>query len=145
MDWIPPVSPVPLLQELYWPDQWKILVCCLLLNQTSRKQVDPIIHEFFEKFPNPQYIVNASDNEIKEIIKSLGLYNRRTKTLKRFSADYLNLTWKEPLELYGCGKYANDTWHIFCRGLVKSTVPDDHALNDYRDWFLENYESNYSA
>ena len=29
----------PLLQEIYQPDGWKMLTCCMLLNLTNRKQV----------------------------------------------------------------------------------------------------------
>ena len=41
----------PLLQEIYQPDGWKMLVCCIMLNLTNRKQVDRVRHKLFKKYP----------------------------------------------------------------------------------------------
>jgi hypothetical protein len=38
--WIPPKF--GLIQEKYWPDGWKILICCLCLNLTKRAQMEPV-------------------------------------------------------------------------------------------------------
>tara|TARA_Y100000310_G_scaffold208719_1_gene209329 strand:+ start:407 stop:829 length:423 start_codon:yes stop_codon:yes gene_type:complete len=134
MTWIPPRSPYILLQELYVPDEWKILVCCLLLNQTSRKQVDPMIEEFFAKYPDAHTVVSAKEESLHKLLKPLGLWKRRTITLKRFSQEFLDGKWVSAKDLYGCGKYADDAWRIFCKGDWKHVEPNDHALNEYHDW-----------
>ena len=136
MQWVPPRHPTPLLQELYWPDEWKILICCQLLNLTTRRQVDKIIHELFSRYPGPASMATAKDSELYKIIKSLGMANKRVKTLKRFSKEYMIKDWSTPKELYGCGKYADDAWRIFCRGDWQDVQPNDHALNAYYE-FLE--------
>ena len=51
--WKPPKSPIGMLQEDLWPDVWKILVACILHNQTSRKQVDKVYPKLFKDYPNP--------------------------------------------------------------------------------------------
>ena len=130
----PPLSPHKLIQEKYWPDEWKILICCLLLNQTSRKQLDQMIDSFFDKYPNAISMTYADHDELKDLIRPLGMYNKRANTLLRFSEEYLSKGWVSPMELYGCGKYANDTWRIFCKGEWRDVTPDDHALNDYHTW-----------
>ena len=43
----------PLLQEIYQPDGWKMLTCCMLLNLTNRRQVDVIRDELFKRYPTP--------------------------------------------------------------------------------------------
>jgi len=134
MSWVPPKSPHDLLQEHYYADQWKVLVCCLMLNQTSRKQVDQIIDEFFVRYPDAQSLVDAEEGPMRELLRSLGMYNRRVKTLKRFSDDFLKGNWKSASDLYGCGKYANDAWRIFCKGDWQKIVPTDHALANYHNW-----------
>ena len=136
MTWKPPQSPYGLLQEDYWPDQWKILVCCLLLNQTSRKQVDPMIDEFFERYPDPKSILDADEESLRRLLQPLGMYNRRVKTLKKFSAGFEAGEWKTASDLYGCGKYADDAWRIFCKGDWDKVIPSDHALNEYHDWLV---------
>ena len=134
INWKPPKSPHGLIQESLWPNEWKILVSCLLLNQTTRRQVDKVIDRLFRAYPEPNSMSKANDKELKSIITSLGMSNKRTKTLKRFSQEYLSKDWDMPIDLYGCGKYANDTWLIFCKGEWKSTNPNDHALNNYHDY-----------
>lgn len=137
---IPPRKPEPLLQELYWPDKWKILVCCLLLNCTQRKQVDQVIETFFEKFATPQSLLACADEEIAETIKSLGFKNRRTKTLKKFSTEFLEKSWgQNPRVLYGVGEYAARCYEIMLLGKFGEDPPDDHALNDYWCWYMETH------
>jgi len=138
--WIPPRSPYDLLQERFWPDGWKVLVVCLMLNQTSRKQVEPMIHDFFHRFPTPESVVDADDSELLDLISPLGLSNRRLKTLKRFSEEFVTKSWKEASELYGVGKYADDTYRIFIRGEWMSVQPDDHALVDYWGYLRNKFQ-----
>ena len=128
-----PQSPFNLLQEIYITDPWKILVCCIFLNQTKRAQVDKIRETFFRKWPTPKILSQANPEEVVEMIKSLGFYNRRSKTLIRFSEEWERGGWKTPEKLPGIGRYAMDSWKIFVEGkLVKD--PSDHILNDYMEW-----------
>lgn len=140
--WIPPKSPHGLIQESLWPDEWKILVACIMLNQTTRKQLDKVVDTFFQKWPNANALLQAADDEIQDVIKPLGFWSRRTKSLKRFSSEYMNKNWNEPIELHGIGKYANDAWKIFIVGNWQSVEPQDHALNKYHNWLKEKYEIN---
>lgn len=136
MTWKPPKSPFDLLQERYWPDDWKILVVCLLLNQTSRKQVEPMIEVFFDRWPDARSAVSADENEMREVVHSLGMFNRRVKTIKKMSQQFLS-GFEDAIELYGCGKYADDTYRIFMKGEWKDVKPNDHALNDYHGFLKE--------
>ena len=73
----------PLLQEIYQSDGWKMLTCCMLLNLTNRKQVDKVREELFKKYPTPKDMMNADESELSELLKPLGLYNRRARSLKK--------------------------------------------------------------
>ncbi len=137
--WKPPRSPHGLLQESLWPDEWRVLVSCLLLNLTTRAQVDKVVDNLFHRYPGPCSMALAKDEELHDIIKSLGLVNKRVKTLKRFSQEYMTKKWNTPKELYGCGKYADDAWRIFCRGDWKEVEPNDHALNDYHGFLKKRF------
>ena len=131
MAWNPPRSPWNLVQEPYFGDEWKILVCCILLNLTTHKQVRKILPEFFKRYPGPCSMILADEDELKNHLQSLGLVNKRAKTLIRFSKEYLASQWETASELHGCGKYADDAWHIFCVGDWENVAPRDHALNYY--------------
>ena len=142
--WSPPKSPIGMLQEEMWPDEWKILVVCSLHNQTSRKQVDKVYEELFETYPNPTAMSKAVHEELVQIIRPLGFYNRRARALVRMSKDFLEKNWKRASDLYGCGKYANDCYKVFCTGEWRDVEPTDHALNDYIDWMRKNHDEQYS-
>ena len=130
----------PLIQEKYFPDRWKMLICCLMLNLTSHKQVYPIIDGFFEKWPDAKSASMADEYEMKEYLKSLGMYNKRAKTIIKMSGQFLH-GFTHPKQLYGCGKYASDSDMIFYQGRWKEVTPTDSALKRYIE-FMENYEKN---
>ncbi len=119
----------PLLQEIYQTDGWKMLTCCMLLNLTNRKQVDTIRDELFRKYPTPKDMMNASHRELANLLKPLGLYNRRATSLRLMSAGYIN-GFKSVDELYGIGQYAKDSWEIF-QNNNRNINPTDKVLQEY--------------
>ncbi|XP_066859230.1 methyl-CpG-binding domain protein 4 isoform X2 [Anser cygnoides] len=92
--WTPPRSPFNLVQETLFHDPWKLLIATIFLNKTSARTADW--------------------KEMSELLKPLGLYALRAKTIIKFSDEYLTKQWKYPIELHGIGKYGNDSYRIFC-------------------------------
>ena len=119
----------PLLQEIYQSDGWKMLTCCMLLNLTNRKQVDVVRDELFNRYPTPKDMMNANESELAKLLKPLGLYNRRAKSLKKMSEGYVK-GFKSVDELYGIGQYAKDSWEIF-QNNNKKVKPMDKVLQEY--------------
>ena len=70
----------PLLQEVYQDDPWKMLVCCILLNLTHRRQVDKVRNELFTRYPTAMHMAFAMEDELSEMLKPLGFYNKRAIT-----------------------------------------------------------------
>lgn len=119
-----------LLQEIYRQDPWKMLVGCILLNQTTRVQVDKIREELFSIWPDALEMGSADPEELARVIKPLGLYNRRARTLIKFSQEWTDKEWQDPIELHGIGKYAQDSWEIFQKNNF-SVQPTDKELLSY--------------
>ena len=119
----------PLLQEIYQSDGWKMLTCCMLLNLTNRRQVDVIRGELFKRYPTPEDMMNADESKLAELLKPLGLYNRRAKSLKKMSEGYVK-GFKSVDELYGIGQYAKDSWEIF-QNNNRKVNPTDKVLQEY--------------
>ena len=42
--------------------------------------------------------------------------------------------WEDPSEFYGCGKFASDSWRIFCRGQTSAKTVEDATLKRYLRW-----------
>ena len=118
----------PLLQEIYQNDDWKMLVCCMLLNQTNRKQVDTIRDKLFRTYPTANHMMKAKTEILVEILRPLGLYNRRANSLIKMSEGYVR--GLDINELYGIGRYALDSYEIFQRGNY-NVKPSDLVLQEY--------------
>ncbi|XP_058534904.1 methyl-CpG-binding domain protein 4 [Ochotona princeps] len=138
--WTPPRSPFNLVQETLFHDPWKLLIATIFLNRTSGRMAIPVLWEFLEKYPSAEAARAADWRDVSELLKPLGLYDLRAKTIIKFSDEYLTKQWKYPIELHGIGKYGNDSYRIFCIGEWKQVHPEDHKLNKYHDWLWENHE-----
>lgn len=81
--------------------------------------------------PEPAALLNASPGEVEELLKPLGLQNRRAALLRRLTEDWL--AGKPPEECHGVGRYALDAWAIFVEGRT-DVKPTDHFLKPYLKW-----------
>ncbi|XP_074007890.1 methyl-CpG-binding domain protein 4 isoform X3 [Numenius arquata] len=138
--WTPPRSPFNLIQETLFHDPWKLLIATIFLNKTSGKMAIPVLWEFLKKYPSPEVARAADWKEMSELLRPLGLYELRAKTIIKFSDEYLSKRWRYPIELHGIGKYGNDSYRIFCVNEWKEVQPQDHKLNVYHTWLWENRE-----
>ncbi|KAA6429525.1 MAG: methyl- -binding domain 4-like [Trebouxia sp. A1-2] len=135
--WHPPASPYGLIEEYLYQDPWKLLVACMLLNVTSGLQVRKVIWRLFDIWPTPEAAAGATGDTlviVEKLIQPLGLFRKRTMAIKRFSQEYLEAEWLDPIELHGIGQYASDAYFIFCRGNWRDVDPSDKDLLRYQQW-----------
>ena len=97
-----------------------------------------MIESFFEKWPDPESASSADEDEMRDLVRPLGMFNRRVKSIKKMSQQFLT-GFSNAIELYGCGKYANDTHRIFIKGEWAEVQPQDHALKDYHNFLVQLY------
>jgi methyl-CpG-binding domain protein 4 len=119
-----------IIQQEFQHDPWKMLIGCIMLNQTGNKNVRKVIYSFFDKWPSPELVLSADENEIREHIRTLGFCNVRTNRIIRFSHEYINKKFSKANELYGIGKYADDSYEIFIKGNT-NVQPTDKILIRY--------------
>ena len=130
-----------ILQEIYKDDPWKMICGCILLNITTRKQVDAVRDRLFERYPDSLAMSQADLEELGELLRGLGLWRRRAETLKKFSTEWgeLMLEMGERLPMpevvhccTGVGKYAVDSYKIFVLGWdMKPSDVEDKELKKY--------------
>lgn len=127
-------SPLGLIQEdLRW-EPWRLLVACMMLNQTSMKQVRPVLWTFFATWPDPEAAAEADQASMAEMLQPLGLQNRRSGMIIRMSRAFLDwLPSQDVRELPGVGKYAADSYNMFVRGDLVEDVTDKE-LRKYVAW-----------
>jgi len=130
-------------------EEWRIIVACILLNQTHGRQVRPMISQLLARAPGPREFCRwmqqiDGPKELQTLLKPLGFNQRRQRTLTAMSDSFLmlncppaeatNAQWAESLP--GVGPYARDSLDIFRYGHLRTTCTDTW-LNDYVKWRIE--------
>lgn len=122
-----------LIQHDHAHDPWRVLACCILLNRTGRKQVRAVLDEFFRRWPDAGSCAAADPAEVAEVTRTLGMYNRRSAAIKRFSREFLDKRWTDPRELHGIGRYGWEAHEIVCKGNT-SVEATDKVLARYLEY-----------
>lgn len=84
-------TPLGLLEEMFASNPWRLLLSTIMLNRTSRLQVDAVLYRFLQRWPDAYSAANADAKEISAVIEPLGLYHKRSAAIVRFSKEYLDL------------------------------------------------------
>jgi hypothetical protein len=141
----PTESPYGLLEELFVDDPWRLLLSTILLNRTTRVQVDPGMTKFLENWPTCEAVLRDADNvsHMIEILRPLGICYRRAAGILRFSREYsellsqggqaFHLTKMQVVALFHCGEYAYAAYRLFIKKEFNFD-PGDHALRTYAEY-----------
>ena len=81
LDELYPETPIPLEHN----DAYSLLIAVLLSAQSTDKKVNTVTPILFEHADTPQKMVKLSIDEIKEIIKPIGLSNNKSKAIWELS------------------------------------------------------------
>jgi endonuclease III len=118
-----------LIQEDYLNNHWKMMVCCILLNQTNNKQVRPILSSVFELIPDPLSAIGCDPEVLAAVIKTTGFQNIKASRIKKLSQKWQD-GFNDVTELPGIGKYGKESWEIFVNKNL-SITPTDKKLSAY--------------
>jgi methyl-CpG-binding domain protein 4 len=113
-----------------WIRKWQHMVGVIMLNQTGRKAVKYVLPLFLDQWGDPYKFLQSTEDEVKEVIWPLGMYNTRFKRLKRMTADFLTWDGDDATMLYGIGKYGSDSYEIFFKQNY-TIEPTDKELKRY--------------
>jgi len=109
---------------------WQHMVGVIMLNQTDRVQVKRVLPNFLAKWNTPRKFLKSTTQEVIDVIRELGFYNRREKALRNMSKQYLTWDGNDATMLYGIGKYGSDSYEIFFKQNY-SVQPTDKELKRY--------------
>jgi endonuclease III len=112
-----------LIQEDYLDNPWKMMVCCILLNQTNNKQVRPILSSVFELIPDPISTIGCEPERLAAVIKTTGFQNVKASRIIKLSQKWVD-GFSDAIELPGIGKYGRDSWEIFVNDNLDIDVTD---------------------
>jgi len=109
---------------------WQHMVAVIMLNQTGRKPVKQVLPLFLSKWSTPRkFAAFANEQDVKDVIWSLGMMNVRYTRLKRMTQDYLTWDMKDATMLYGIGQYGSESYRIFFKN--ERFEPKDKELRKY--------------
>ena len=110
--------------------RWQHMTAVIMLNQTGRKPVKTVAPIFWSNWKSAYSFLQATEQEVKNIIWSLGMVNIRYKRLHQMSRDFLTWYGNDATMLYGIGKYGSDSYEIFFKN-NHSVEPTDKELKRY--------------
>ena len=109
---------------------WQHMTAVIMLNQTGRKPVKTVAPIFWHRWRTPFAFLEATPDEVRDVIWSLGMVNRRYDRLTQMTLDFVTWDGNEADKLYGIGKYGSDSYEIFFKKNY-SVNPTDKELIRY--------------
>ena len=130
-----------LLQEEYQHCPWRLLISCVLMSRVSSVPVKTLaINSFFAKYPTPSDALDSDPADAFKILKSLGLFDNRYKSVIEISTTFLTMPTfacgldKDINKIRGVGEFGVDSFNIFVRGEAHEMYPADKNLLAYCNW-----------
>ena len=75
--------------ELFYSKDYELVIAVMLSAQTTDKSVNAVTPILFNKYPSLEELNNAPLEDIEEILKPIGLYKNKAKSLKGIVKDLL--------------------------------------------------------
>lgn len=66
---------------LRWDEPWELLVATVLAAQCTDERVNKVTPDFFRRWPGPEVLAKASQEEVEEVVRSTGFYRNKAKNL----------------------------------------------------------------
>lgn len=126
-------------------DAWQLLSSTILSAQCTDVRVNMVTPELFRRFPTPEAMASAKQEDVEEVIKSTGFFRQKSQSLISMSQDVVTKfggevpkTLEELTTLRGVGrKTANVLIGVFYGG--DALVVDTHVkrLSNLMGWTKE--------
>lgn len=116
-----------MIQDIYRAEPWKMVVCTILLNQTSGIQVKKMMRRFFKRFDSIEKICISETSDISSEIEELGLQNVKADRIKSFCEyiRYRDRFYEENVSnMPGAGEYSEESIDVFVRRNIDREVSD---------------------
>lgn len=75
--------------ELEYSQDYELLIATMLSAQTTDKRVNEVTRDLFKKYPSLKDLVDADIEDIKQIIRSIGTYNKKASNIKSIAKNLL--------------------------------------------------------
>ena len=76
--------------ELNYNKDFELLIAVMLSAQTTDKRVNMVTDVLFKKYPSLEELSKADINDLKEIIKPIGTFNKKANNIKLIASSLIN-------------------------------------------------------
>lgn len=75
---------------LNFKNTWQLIVAVVLSAQTTDVSVNKISGPLFERYPTPESLAGASQDDVEQIIKTIGMYRTKSKNIINLARQILD-------------------------------------------------------
>ncbi|WP_185862177.1 endonuclease III domain-containing protein [Blattabacterium cuenoti] len=132
------------INSLYYINEYTLLIAIILTSKSKEKKVNEITKHLFQKIKTPKDAAKISIKNIKNIIKSIGLYNKKSKNIYELSIilikKYNEIVPKNILKLKSLPGVGHKTASVFLSNVSNYPVfpVDTHIHRMMYRWELSN-------
>lgn len=126
-------------REFQWREfktPYSTFIAEFLLQKTHSSKVEPVYSEMLRRYPDLEALQSADQNELAEMLRPLGLHNKRSKALVKIanSLDEIPADEDELQELPYVGPYTANATLSFGFD-IPSPIVDGNVLRIYNRYF----------
>lgn len=121
--------------ELKFKDPWQLLIAVILSAQSTDKMVNSVTPELFRRWPSPQALATAPQEQVEEVVKSTGFFRNKAKAIRGTSAAIAEKfggkvpeTMEQMLELPGVARKTANVVLGSAHGITSGITVDTHAM-----------------
>jgi endonuclease-3 len=133
--------------ELHFDDPWQLLVAVILSAQSTDRMVNLVTPEIFRRWPTPEALAAAPQEEVEVVVKSTGFFRNKAKAIRgasqmlveRFGSS-VPRTLAELVEVPGVARKTANVVLGAAYGLSTGIVTDTHAMRVAQRLALTRFE-----
>jgi endonuclease III len=121
--------------ELLFENPWQLLIAVILSAQSTDRTVNYVTPELFRRWPTPQALASAAQEEVELVIKSTGFFRNKAKAIRGASQMLIERfggsvprTLERLVEVPGVARKTANVVLGAAYGLTTGIVTDTHAM-----------------
>jgi endonuclease-3 len=121
--------------ELHFQSPWQLLVAVILSAQSTDRTVNVVTPELFRRWPTPEALAAAAQEDVEVVVKSTGFFRNKAKAIRGASkmlverfAGAVPRTLAELVEVPGVARKTANVVLGAAHGLASGIVTDTHAM-----------------
>lgn len=121
--------------ELLFESPWQLLVAVILSAQSTDRTVNYVTPELFRRWPTPEALAAAAQEEVELVVKSTGFFRNKAKAIRGASQMLIDRfggsvprTLEQLVEVPGVARKTANVVLGAAYGLTSGIVTDTHAM-----------------